>query len=52
MQIEINAYNFSDLDEFYDEIKTKLTKNLEFKIGRNLDAFNDVLAGGFGVFDC
>ncbi len=52
MHIEINGHNFSNLDEFYDEIETKLTKNLEFKIGRNLDACNDVLAGGFGVFDC
>lgn len=51
MQIEINAQHFSDLDGFYDEIETKLTKNLEFKIGRNLNALNDVLAGGFGVFD-
>jgi len=51
MQIKIDANRFSNLDEFYDEIESKLTRNLEFRIGRNLDAFNDVLAGGFGVFD-
>jgi len=51
MQIQINANKFSTLDEFYHEIENKLTRNLDFKMGRNLDAFNDVLAGGFGVFD-
>ncbi|MCP1224211.1 barstar family protein [Sebaldella sp. S0638] len=28
-----------------------LTKNLTWKTGRNLNAFNDILRGGFGVFD-
>ena len=28
-----------------------MTKNLNFKTGHNLDAFNDILRGGFGVFD-
>ena len=28
-----------------------MTKNLDWKIGRNLDAFNDVLRGGFGAFE-
>jgi RNAse (barnase) inhibitor barstar len=51
MQIEINANNFSNLDEFYIEVENKLTQNLEFPTGRNLDAFNDILRGGFGVFD-
>ena len=51
MRIEINGHNFSNIDGFYDEIEDKFTRNLEFKTGRNLDAFNDILSGGFGVFD-
>ena len=51
MLIIIEANRFSNLKEFYDEIESNLTRNLEFKIGRNLDAFNDVLAGGFGFLD-
>jgi RNAse (barnase) inhibitor barstar len=50
-KITIDGNNFSTLDEFYDEVEAKLTKGLDWKIGRNLDAFNDVLRGGFGVHD-
>jgi RNAse (barnase) inhibitor barstar len=47
--IEINGNNFSNLTEFYDEVERKMTNGLNWKIGRNLDAFEDVLSGGFGV---
>lgn len=47
----INGNTFSTLSEFYDEVERRLTKGLDFKIGRNLDAFNDVLRGGFGVYE-
>jgi RNAse (barnase) inhibitor barstar len=50
-EIIIDGNNFSTLSEFYDEVENKLTKGLNWKIGRNLDAFNDVLRGGFGVHD-
>ena len=50
-EIIIDGDNFSTLMGFYDEIETKLTKGLDWKIGRNLDAFNDVLRGGFGVHE-
>ena len=49
--IIIDGNNFSNLEEFYDEVEAKLTKGLDWKIGRNLDAYNDVLRGGFGVHD-
>jgi RNAse (barnase) inhibitor barstar len=49
--IIIDGNNFSTLNGFYDEVEAKLTKGLSWKIGRNLDAFNDVLRGGFGVHD-
>jgi RNAse (barnase) inhibitor barstar len=50
-KIIIDGNNFSSLGQFYDEVETKLTKGLDWKIGRNLDAYNDVLRGGFGVHE-
>lgn len=47
----IDGNNFNDLDGFYCEIDKVLTKDLNFNTGHNLDAFNDILRGGFGVFD-
>ena len=44
----INGKNFNDMKGFYDEIDDVFTFNLGWKIGRNLDAFNDILSGGFG----
>lgn len=49
--IIINGENFSDLESFYDEIDKVLTKNLTWQTGHNLDAFNDLLRGGFGVYE-
>jgi len=48
-EIVIDGNNFATLMEFYDEVERKFTKGLNWKIGRNLDAFNDVLRGGFGI---
>lgn len=39
----IDGNNFSDLEGFYDEIDKILTKDLEWKTGYNLDAYNDFL---------
>ena len=47
----IDGNNFNTLDEFYDEIDKLLTKDLTWKTGHNLDAFNDLLRGGFGVHE-
>ena len=49
--IEINGERFSSLKEFYDEIERQFTRGLDWKIERNLDAFDDVLEGGFGMYD-
>lgn len=49
--IIISGNKISSLETFYDEVESKLTKNLDWSIGRNLDAFNDVLRGGFGVYE-
>jgi RNAse (barnase) inhibitor barstar len=43
---EIDGERFSTLEEFYDEIDRVM--NLA-PWGRNLNAFNDVLRGGFGT---
>jgi hypothetical protein len=45
---EIDGKNFESLDGFFDEIGTKLGTA---PWGRNLDAFNDILRGGFGTPD-
>ena len=47
----IDGNNFNDLEGFYCEIDKLLTKNINFKTGHNFAAFNDLLRGGFGVFD-
>ncbi|MEO6253125.1 MAG: barstar family protein [Ferruginibacter sp.] len=49
--ITINGNNFSDLETFYDEIDKVLTKDLDWRTGHNLNAFNDLLRGGFGVYE-
>ncbi|EJL69246.1 hypothetical protein [Chryseobacterium populi] len=48
--IVINGGHFSDLTEFYEEISNILMKNAGWKAG-TLDGFNDILYGGFGVFE-
>ncbi|MHC4266475.1 MAG: barstar family protein [Planctomycetota bacterium] len=47
--IIIDGNNFSNMNEFYTEVEKNFCK--DFKMGRNLDAFVDVLSGGFGVFE-
>lgn len=49
--IIINGDDFSDLESFYNEIDRVLTKDLDWETGHNLDAFNDLLRGGFGVYE-
>jgi RNAse (barnase) inhibitor barstar len=44
---EIDGTRFSTLEEFYDEISRVLIPGAEW--GHNLDAFNDILRGGFGT---
>ena len=42
----IDGARFSDLEGFYDEIEKRVLRGERW--GRNLDAFNDILAGEFG----
>lgn len=43
----IDGANFSTLQEFYDEVSRSLIPDAQW--GHNLDAFNDILRGGFGT---
>jgi RNAse (barnase) inhibitor barstar len=43
----IDGRHFSDLEGFYDEISFQLIPGAKW--GRSLDAFNDILRGGFGT---
>lgn len=47
----IDGNHFSDLEGFFTEIEKILTKNLDWKTGHNLDAYNDLLRGGFGAHE-
>jgi len=50
-ELIIDGNNFNNMAGFYCEVENVFTKNLNWKIGRNLNAFNDVLRGGFGVHE-
>ncbi len=47
----IDGEKFNDMEGFYREIDLLFTKNLNWDTGHNLDAFNDILRGGFGVHE-
>jgi len=42
----IDGARFTTLEEFYDEVERELLDGSSW--GRNLDAFDDILRGGFG----
>lgn len=50
-EIIIDASKFNNIGEFYIELDKVLTKDLNWKTGHNLDAFDDLLYGGFGVHE-
>jgi hypothetical protein len=47
--IILDGNKFSDLSSFYDEVERVMTRDLDWKTGRNLDAFKYILRGGFGT---
>lgn len=49
--INIDGEDFSDMESFYNEVDRLFTKDLTWKTGHNLNALNDLLRGGFGVYD-
>jgi RNAse (barnase) inhibitor barstar len=44
---EIDGNAFSTLEGFFEEVSRKVIPGFEW--GKNLDAFNDILRGGFGT---
>ncbi|PQA90809.1 ribonuclease inhibitor [Chryseobacterium shigense] len=49
-KIIIDGSRFSDLAGFYDEASLVFMKETDWKVG-TLDGFDDILYGGFGVFE-
>lgn len=49
-KIIIDGSRFSDLPGFYDETSLVFMKDTDWKVG-TLDGFDDILYGGFGVFE-
>jgi hypothetical protein len=47
----LNGNHFSDLEQFFGEVQRSLTRDVDWHIGENLNAFNDVLWGGFGLHE-
>ncbi len=45
--IEIDGLRFDNLDDFWEEISTHIIPGVQW--GRNFDALNDILRGGFGT---
>ncbi len=49
--VTIDGTHFPTIDEFFDEIDKLLTQNRSWKTGHNMDAFHDLLRGGFGMHE-
>lgn len=49
--IFIDGRDILTLNDFFDQIEQKLTSKIDFKIGRNMNAFSDLLWGGFGIHE-
>lgn len=47
-EFTLDGHRFSNMTGFYKEVERIFTFGLDWKIGRNLNAFNDILCGGFG----
>ena len=45
----MDGNKFADVEGFFNGMERLLTAGLDWKMGRNLNALNDVLRGGFGV---
>ena len=50
-QIIINGQNIHDIPSFYVEVNRVFMQNESWKLGESLDAFDDLLYGGFGTIN-
>jgi hypothetical protein len=48
-QIILEGKNICDIASFYKEINRVFMQNEDWELGESLDAFNDLLYGGFGI---
>ena len=48
LKLEINGDDFQTIEGFYDEINRLLMQDEDWKLGVSLDAFDDLLYGGYG----
>jgi RNAse (barnase) inhibitor barstar len=48
-QINLEGTNIHDISSFYKEINRVFMQNEDWDLGESLDAFNDLLYGGFGI---
>ncbi|MGS2739444.1 barstar family protein [Sinomicrobium sp. M5D2P17] len=48
-KIVIQGENIHDIASFYNEINRVFMSGEDWEIGQSLDAFNDLLYGGFGI---
>lgn len=48
-QIILEGKNIHDIPSFYQEINRVFMQNEDWELGESLDAFNDLLYGGFGI---
>ncbi|NHJ84480.1 MAG: hypothetical protein FK734_03410 [Asgard group archaeon] len=46
----LDCRNIKSLEDFHDVVERVLCPDINY-YGRNWDAFNDILRGGFGTFD-
>ncbi len=49
--VTIDGTHFPTIDGFFDEIDKLLTRNRSWETGHNMDAFHDLLRGGFGMHE-
>src|SRR5690606_709325 len=47
----INGAAITDIPSLYVEVNRVFMKNVDWQLGQSLDAFNDLLYGGFGAID-
>lgn len=46
--IVVDGSKIKDIKSFYEEINSVFMQNEDWKLGESLDAFNDMIYGGFG----
>jgi len=48
-ELTLDGNRIHDIPSFYDEVNRVFMQGMDFTLGPSLDAFNDVLYGGYGA---